>query len=379
MTETGQSRTSESTPVPEDALPTTDEARPYRRLPGRGKRLSMGIVSTEIQRLYLGADHLLVIRTNRMEETHKKFYFGDIQAITVQSNSERMIIGVGLTVLMMASALFGWLLASAPDLFSPSVTLMIWFSLLGVPFLLWNFFRGPRCTVRLHTAVQIEELTALRRIRTARKCLAILTPLIQSEQGPWPEDRPSPESITELSIHASADAVQKRTNTKAKRKTIGRTVHAIAFLVTVVSGLSAMSYVLYVHSLKSVLDSLLALATIIMLVTAAIRQVNSSIPRQTQILVWVAIIGNGVFAMTFMQIDTFLQIDFSSSEMYQNPFLYSRVANAIDYPGWFRGLIGASGVVNLILGALGLASLRGYRIVERVPVEAEPEMNSPES
>jgi hypothetical protein len=63
-----------------------------------------------------------------------------------------------------------------------------------VMFLLINFFLGATCKCYLRTAVQIEELPSLRRLRKTRKIMAQIRPLIAAAQG----GELSPQTIAEL-------------------------------------------------------------------------------------------------------------------------------------------------------------------------------------
>src|SRR5437660_10422801 len=53
-------------------------AKLYRRLPGRG------LVAAQRVQLYQGADHLLQVASTGYSESYRRFYFRDIQAITIQ-------------------------------------------------------------------------------------------------------------------------------------------------------------------------------------------------------------------------------------------------------------------------------------------------------
>src|SRR5258707_7687972 len=53
------------------------EPNPYRRLPG------LGSGAFEHVRLYLAAVHLLLVSSSGFTETYKRFYFSDIQSITL--------------------------------------------------------------------------------------------------------------------------------------------------------------------------------------------------------------------------------------------------------------------------------------------------------
>ncbi|MCI0746927.1 MAG: hypothetical protein L0Y58_16110, partial [Verrucomicrobia subdivision 3 bacterium] len=51
----------------------------YRKLPGHGATLSHRV------RLYLGPDHLLQVSSTGFTETYRRFYFRDMQSITIRT------------------------------------------------------------------------------------------------------------------------------------------------------------------------------------------------------------------------------------------------------------------------------------------------------
>ena len=71
------------------------------------------------------------------------------------------------------------------------VTWVIFTAVFAVPLLINNIL-GPACTCHLRTAVQIEELPSLSRVRRARKVLDRIRPFIIAVQGELPpEEIPS--------------------------------------------------------------------------------------------------------------------------------------------------------------------------------------------
>jgi hypothetical protein len=150
----------------------------YVRLPGRGYR-RQGVVSVTARRsrLWLGADHLLLLETQWYTEEYKRFYFRDIQAITIRKTDNGKYINLvwmSLAIPTLAGVIFssgGW-----------QVFWIIVTAIFG-GFLLLNALYGPTSVCHLRTAVQTEELPSLKRLRRARKVLARLRPLIAEAQG----------------------------------------------------------------------------------------------------------------------------------------------------------------------------------------------------
>src|SRR5262245_40577067 len=110
----------------------------YQRLPGKGRR------PWGRSELWLGRDHLLLVDSNRFAEDYKRFYYRDIQMISVCENARRILWGVVWCV-VTGLALLICLTAEAP----------LWFTWPFTGFFLMivlsNWLRGPTCTVSLRT------------------------------------------------------------------------------------------------------------------------------------------------------------------------------------------------------------------------------------
>ena len=143
----------------------------YRRLPGRG--------ATALQhvRLYEGPDHLLQVASTGYSENYRRFYFRDIQAISVRKTQIGKIIN---GVFAFFIALFG--LPAFDMSLGPAIAMWSiagFFALL----LICNVILGPTCVCYIRTAVQTERLGSVTRIPTARRLLKRIRPLIEGVQG----------------------------------------------------------------------------------------------------------------------------------------------------------------------------------------------------
>jgi hypothetical protein len=124
----------------------------------------------------MGKDHLLNISEGPYSEEYKRFYFRDIQAITVCITQRRAVWNAVLSLLTVAT--FGTL-----QMFTSSVVAVaVCLGVFGVP-LLVNNIRGTTCVVYLRTLVQTEELSSLNRLRKAQRILDRIRPLISTAQG----------------------------------------------------------------------------------------------------------------------------------------------------------------------------------------------------
>ncbi|MGD0349857.1 MAG: hypothetical protein ABSB84_06020 [Verrucomicrobiota bacterium] len=172
-------------------------AKDYQRLTYARSRSAFVAVSMSRSSLWLGKDHLLGVDSSGYTETYKRFYFRDIQAVTLMGTKRRAIWNWVLGLLTAIFLLF--LLASLPYTGSTgsnsNLGEIVFFAFLGfvfaVPFLINNLL-GPSCICHLRTAVQIEELPSLCRVRKTRRVLEQIRPLIIAAQG----GQLSPETIS---------------------------------------------------------------------------------------------------------------------------------------------------------------------------------------
>ena len=166
--------------------------------------------------LWLGKDHLLSVNSNGYSEEYKRFYFCDIQALTLVACRRRIIwnwvLGV-LTVICVAGWSFG-LHSSFVDA-AGLIWAMIVTSIFALPLFINNLL-GRTCTCHLRTAVQTEELPSLSRVRRVRAVLKRIRPLIVAAQGQIaPEEIParmreliaSPATATVVDARASSPVV----------------------------------------------------------------------------------------------------------------------------------------------------------------------------
>jgi hypothetical protein len=181
----------------------------YQRLTW-GRRRQTGFIVPSYARasLWLGEDHLLCIDSNGYAESYKRFYFQDIQAVTIRATKRRLIWNWVLAVpavIFVAAFITG--LATMTDrnlaASSPFLALALLFA---IPLLI-NTLLGPTCACELRTAVQIEQLPSLCRLRKTRRILARLRPLIAQAQGQLaPEEIPTRVQAWEAAAAAAAAA-----------------------------------------------------------------------------------------------------------------------------------------------------------------------------
>jgi hypothetical protein len=157
----------------------------YRRLTwARRRQAGFVVFSHTRSSLWLGKDHVLAIDSSGYTETYKRFYFQDIQAITIRHTNRRKVwnwvLALPLVIFLAiwVSAVISSGGASMGGIIAGTIFALLW----GVPLLI-NNLRGPTCACQLRTAVQVEDLPSLCRLRKTRRILDRLRPLIAQAQG----------------------------------------------------------------------------------------------------------------------------------------------------------------------------------------------------
>ena len=153
-----------------------NESNPYRKLPGNGGG------AFENVRLYQAPDHLLQVSSNGFTETYRRFYYRDIQSISLRASLHGKIW----------NAIWGFLffLPSMVALQVDNPAAIVWWGIAGIFLLLLiiNVARGPTCVCQIRTAVQTRALPSLNRLRRAGNVIAQLRPLIEIAQGSLPPE-----------------------------------------------------------------------------------------------------------------------------------------------------------------------------------------------
>lgn len=156
----------------------------YLKLTPPRRTATFGVISVTRSNLWLGRDHLLCVETEGYTEKYRRFYFRDIQAITLRRTSRATAIAVGTGAFTVLFAL----LATTIDQAQARWFFGILAGTCAIPLLI-NLVRGPTCKCELRTAVQTENVPSMSRVRRARKVLNQIRPLIAEAQGQLaPED-----------------------------------------------------------------------------------------------------------------------------------------------------------------------------------------------
>jgi len=251
------------------------ERTEYKRLPGKKKNFLVGKYT-----LWLAADHVLHIYARFGFEDYKRFYFTDIQAITVQKTAGGWIQSLVFGIL---AALFGIFLLWADGLGKIFPGIMTVALFLGV---ILNWLRGPTCKTTLQTAVQTEVLHSLHRLRTALKVMDRLKDLIHRVQGPLNSEVYGrlPANVRKTPPAPAARRKAQKADT-GLRNEAGR-AHLILYALLVFDGLLLVLHA-SLHDITLTLIGMFVSMTIaIVTIIALIKQTGSNISQGLRILTW---------------------------------------------------------------------------------------------
>jgi hypothetical protein len=141
----------------------------YTRLPGR----MVGLFRRHT--LWLGADHLLRVRSTRFREDYRRYYLRDIQAICIQKRPPRSWLPYALTAGAGALFTIGLFRLAHP----------VWATLLAIAVIVYAlavWFRSD-CEVWIQTALGMDQLPSLRRRGPAAKAIAIINARVSEAQN----------------------------------------------------------------------------------------------------------------------------------------------------------------------------------------------------
>jgi hypothetical protein len=145
------------------------------------KRLARSRGLGRFHSLWLGEDHLLAVEATGYSEEYTRYYLKDIQAIITRRSVWGKVLNA-ITGSLAALSLLTGIGAYEKGPSPVSITAGI-FGGFFLILLLWNLFRGPTCYCQIRTSVGIDDLPALKRIKSVRKVLDRLRPQIGRLQG----------------------------------------------------------------------------------------------------------------------------------------------------------------------------------------------------
>jgi hypothetical protein len=347
----------------------------FRKLPGRGRK-TFGLLSTVRSRLYLEDDHLLAVSNDRFTESYKRFYFRDIQSLVFCQTNHGLVVNVilgALAALLLGLAIAGASLWNWGGVGWAILGPMVFFLVL---MLVINFVRGPTCRCQLKTAVTIEELSSLNRVRTARKVFAMLRPVIEAVQGQLKAEE-IPAKLQDSLLNPNVVSRSGKSRETSVPKHEPARYHQIVFGLLLADSLrNAMD--IFAESIWLTLSaSVLGLGLLAFAIVAVVRQHGSDIGKGLRVLMWCILGYLGlVFAFGF-GFTLYLSIKHGvpADNQWEMIKLMSQVS-ALDTPVllWAYSI---SSILSLVLGLEGLMLLRDHWKRAKLPPPPPPPLPSP--
>ncbi len=231
--------------------------------------------------LWQGPDHMLSAETVMATESYRRFYFREIQAISVQKTGMyhvySFIFGLpGALALMMGTMGNTW----------PQPCLV--FSAMAGLLVSINLLRGPTCVCHIRTAVQNVKIRALVRMRRLDKILAQVKPLIAEAQAHLPTDTYSPAALKAVPPTTPAAPDRRVASAEPSPATgpVATRLHQILFGALVIQALLAGVDFLVSNLLYGIFETLFATGVMIVTVVALARQADSGINATAKRFTW---------------------------------------------------------------------------------------------
>ena len=233
------------------------------------------------------------LHTGRFSETHRRLYFKDVQAVSVQGDTRARTYTNACIVFFALSVVAG----AALLLFLPSgvsdFLASLFFALAAAAlFLLFvNFALGPTCTTYVYTAVQREHFSGVGRLSAARKFIARIVPAIEGAQGHVAE-----ESIAKFEEQLQAArpanyAMDDRAGAvdEASKPFDSGLIHLATFGAFAVAGLAFLTELLFTYPGKNIVDSALLITVVILNILALRRQLVFHVSMRLKAFTWIAL------------------------------------------------------------------------------------------
>jgi hypothetical protein len=338
----------------------------YKRL--AGSRCSLGKWHT----LWLGEDHLLAVESNGYSEEYTRYYLKEIQAIVTRRSSWGMVLNI-IAATLVAISLFAGIGGYENGPSPVSVTAGI-FGAFFLLLLLWNLFRGPTCYCQLRTPVGIEKLHALDRIRSVRKVLEILRPLIGQLQGGITHeeiieltgkymDAPPAATPAAIGVKGADSAPPLAENTISPYR---GGLHRAAFLLLIAD--AGLSLLQMLHNSKAlvILSTFASITFLCLAIIVLAKQKVRPVSSPARWLTWgglaTMMAGSiiGYFFMIFLNIGK-IKPGITQDQLFD---FYAAIEPA-EHPSFATFLL-AYAVVTAVIGIAGLIALgSGKRSIER--------------
>ncbi|GMW03908.1 MAG: hypothetical protein AMXMBFR84_50420 [Candidatus Hydrogenedentota bacterium] len=332
--------------------------RAYDRLPGRSRRMA-ALWTAESNQLYLADDHLVhVYKSNRYQETYKRFEYRDIQAIILRKTVAGTYMSATFGTLAIGLLALGGLLGAGQNWEPGFYAFLVGAGLVAAVATGIHAAFGPTCVCSLVTPVQIEDLPSLGRWRSARSAVRLIKDRIQAVQ--------------EADSEPHSEALRQRVSTWLSEKT--RKLrhetgywHLLLYTYSLFNAALCAILVASTFAGAGAVHVLAIFGMMVLIVGSLVRQSNTDLPPALRSM-------TSLYAL-IMSLLVFFSIFFNFVFLAEDELRNDDVAI-----GMFRVINAATMAVNLLFAVPGLLILRSHWIaIGQVRADREQPVQAAES
>lgn len=326
----------------------------YQRLASGHK---FGVTNGGRISLHAAADHLLLRSSSIFVETYHRFYFADIEAITVRQTIRSIFWNIALGLGVFVCLAIIWV---KPGPHWVSGVFAGIFALL----LILNISLGTTCVTQLQTRVQTRALP----IRRVRKALRVVDRIFQNIEAA--------QAQIALAAPVGTQALPLAPVIQAPRSSVppplpgekpvnrGRWLHGAVFSVLAVGGSVAIWAGLQPSMPLRYAACAALLANLLIGIVALVQQRRYRLPSRPGVFVWISVIGHSiVLPVTYFVFSTGAAVQMTGKgHQPANPFAVQAPLTALwDVPGFgvVLWICGAVCVVVALLGGFAILATRG--------------------
>ncbi|WP_028314913.1 hypothetical protein [Desulfatibacillum aliphaticivorans] len=349
--------------------------KPFKKVPGGGKNILAPSY------LWMAKDHLLCVNTTLFyDESYRRFFFKDIQAIFFQKTAAGfvwMAFYAALTLFFIALAVF-----SGED----AANFGVMVPLLLIAFLLArSIFSTGSCRLWIQTDSGVELIKSVTSRRRAKQLLAQLRPLIEQAQG----GKFDPETLNEAQNGPTIDqgglfeaARRKRLeasgqNYQARQQTapMRRQFHKPLYVLTLISGCFSLSEFAFHSLFVDFIGMFVSLFCKLLVVVALVRQTKTDLPASLKNTTWVT--GGLHLVLTVLSYVVLMMVFVESPDIAGNHWLlFKALSEMPPDENTFLLVYSITHIAgSFVLGALGLTLALKYESPKKI-IESSSSISS---
>lgn len=253
----------------------------YRKLPGHRRGFVHG------SSVWVGPDHLLAVNSLRFREEYKRYYFRDIQAITI-AKRPRFHLSTRAAVIG-----YLWLMAFGVLFRFPHGAAIV--GAAGIALVAtWVYFSALcSCTCRIHTAVSQDRLPSIYRTWIAQRFLQAVEPQISAIQGALEQ----PPSDLEAVQIGPRRPIAERVPSPTPPTTVPHRSFSFSLLLAILMMNALLSWLALQHVLREspLISNILALLEIAAAILVLVHRHHRRVSPAQQKLAIATLIGVGLF------------------------------------------------------------------------------------